>query len=56
MIYDIATGPIANASELDRKIRAIPGVVETGLFVGRADVVLVARESGVERLALAILQ
>ena len=51
LIYDVKTGPIANAAELDTKIRAIPGVVETGLFVGRADVVLVARESGVERLA-----
>jgi ribose 5-phosphate isomerase len=30
-------------------MRAIPGVVETGLFIGRADVVLVASEAGVER-------
>ncbi len=50
LIYDVKTGPISNAGELDTKIRAIPGVVETGLFVHRANVVLVARESGVERL------
>lgn len=50
LIYDVKTGPIANAATLDTQLRAIPGVVETGLFVGRADVVLVARESGVERL------
>jgi ribose 5-phosphate isomerase A len=50
LIYDVKTGPIANAAELDTRLRAIPGVVETGLFIGRADVVLVARESGVERL------
>lgn len=50
LIYDVKTGPIDDVAALDTKLRAIPGVVETGLFVGRADVVLVARESGVERL------
>lgn len=49
LIYDVATGPIADARGLDARLRAIPGVVETGLFVGRADVVLVARDTGVER-------
>jgi len=51
LIYDVACGPIADPGALDRAIRAIPGVVETGLFVGRADVVLVAGATGVERLA-----
>ena len=36
---------------LDRSLRSIPGVVETGLFVGRADLVLVAGDDGVKRLA-----
>ena len=49
-IYDVACGRIADPGALDRALRGIPGVVETGLFIGRADVVLVARESGVERL------
>ena len=49
-IYDVACGPIADPRALDAALRAIPGVVETGLFIGRADVVLVAGESGVERL------
>jgi ribose 5-phosphate isomerase A len=49
LIYDVATGPVADARALDAALRAIPGVVETGLFVGRADVVLVARDTGVER-------
>ena len=49
-IYDLACGPIADAPGLDRLLHAIPGVVETGLFIGRADVVIVARESGIERL------
>jgi len=49
LIYDVACGPIAAAAALDTALRAIPGVVETGLFVGRADVVLVAGANGVER-------
>jgi ribose 5-phosphate isomerase A len=49
LIYDVACGPIADPRVLDAVLRAIPGVVETGLFVGRADVVLVATEAGVER-------
>ena len=51
LIYDVACGPIPEPRALDLALRAIPGVVETGLFVGRADVVLVATESGVERRA-----
>jgi len=51
LIYDVACGPIAEPRVLDAALRAIPGVVETGLFVGRADVVLVAGASGVERRA-----
>jgi ribose 5-phosphate isomerase A len=53
LIYDLAAGPIADPGALDLALRAIPGVVETGLFVGRADVVLVAGPNGVERLARA---
>ncbi|HEY1559178.1 MAG TPA: ribose-5-phosphate isomerase RpiA [Kofleriaceae bacterium] len=50
VIYDVACGPIARPAELDAALRAIPGVVETGLFVARADLVLVADERGVQRL------
>jgi len=50
LIYDVACGPIADPRALDLALHAIPGVVETGLFIARADVVLVARESGIERL------
>jgi ribose 5-phosphate isomerase A len=49
-IYDVHVGPIADPAGLDRALRDIPGVVETGLFVGRADVVIVAGESGVRRI------
>jgi ribose 5-phosphate isomerase A len=50
VIYDVQCGAIDSASALDAMLRAIPGVVETGLFVGRADVVLVASVNGVKRL------
>lgn len=49
LIYDLACGPIHDAAALDRVLRTIPGVVETGLFIGCSDVVLIARESGIER-------
>jgi ribose 5-phosphate isomerase A len=49
-IYDLKVGTIDDPGALDRSLRSIPGVVETGLFVGRADLVLVAEESGVRRL------
>jgi ribose 5-phosphate isomerase A len=47
-VYDLATGPIEKPRELDIHLKTTPGVVETGLFCGRADVVLVARGSHVE--------
>jgi len=40
-ILDCATDPIANPARLDADIRAIPGVMGTGLFCGMADTVLV---------------
>jgi ribose 5-phosphate isomerase A len=49
-IYDVQTGPIAVPRELDVTLKTIPGVVETGLFCARADVVLVAYADRVEKL------
>jgi ribose 5-phosphate isomerase A len=40
-ILDCALGPIADAAKLEADLRAIPGVVGTGLFVGTAQTVLV---------------
>jgi ribose 5-phosphate isomerase A len=40
-ILDCAVDPIADASRFEHDIRSIPGVVDTGLFLGMADVVLV---------------
>ena len=49
-VYDVFTGPMPDPTAVDRALRAIPGVVETGLFIGRADVVIVAGDAGVRRL------
>lgn len=49
-IVDLATGAIADPSRLDRLVRTLPGVVETGLFIRRADIVVVAGASGVTEL------
>src|SRR5262245_43814189 len=40
-ILDCRVGPIADPAELEGRIRAIPGVVGTGLFPGMADAVLI---------------
>ena len=50
LIYDLAVAPISDALALDRALHALPGVVETGLFLGRADVLFVASPTGVRRL------
>lgn len=34
LIFDCAVGPIADPAKLDADLRAVPGVVGTGLFVG----------------------
>lgn len=51
LVYDLHVGPIDDPASLDRELHRIPGVVETGLFVGRADVVLVAAAGAVRRLS-----
>jgi ribose 5-phosphate isomerase A len=53
-VYDVRVPPMDDARAVERALRGIPGVVETGLFLGRADVVLVATSSGVLRLPLAL--
>ena len=43
-------GPIADPAQLEERIGRIVGVVESGLFIGRADPVFVADGQGVHRL------
>jgi ribose 5-phosphate isomerase A len=53
VIYDLRVPPLDAPMELDRMLHAIPGVVETGLFLGRCDLLIVAEASGVRRVARA---
>jgi ribose 5-phosphate isomerase A len=49
-ILDCSFGTIADPATLETRIRRVVGVVESGLFIARADVVFVADMSGVYRL------
>ncbi len=49
-VVDLTTGPISDPAKLDGALHALPGVVETGIFIGRADVVVVAGAAGVRQL------
>ncbi len=49
-IVDCAVAPIADPVALERELRAIPGVIDTGLFLGTADTVLIAEGGGVREL------
>jgi ribose 5-phosphate isomerase A len=50
LVYDLAIAPTTDPARLETALRAVPGVVEVGLFVGRVDVVFVAGRDGVRRL------
>jgi ribose 5-phosphate isomerase A len=45
-VIDCGVKEIRNPARLERDLRAIPGVVGTGLFLGMADLVLVAMRDG----------
>ncbi|TMK24346.1 MAG: ribose 5-phosphate isomerase A, partial [Alphaproteobacteria bacterium] len=47
---DCLFASIEDPAETERRINAIVGVVENGLFVGRSSAVIVASEDGVEIL------
>jgi ribose 5-phosphate isomerase A len=49
-ILDCRFGPIADPARLEQQIAMIVGVVESGLFVGRSSVVVVATMGGTEVL------
>ena len=50
LILDCATQAIVRPEELEAAIRAIPGVVGTGLFLEMASIVLVQRDKQVDEL------
>jgi ribose 5-phosphate isomerase A len=47
-IYDCRFDGIADARKLESEIDAIPGVVESGLFIGMAHVVITATDKGLD--------
>jgi len=47
-IVDVATGPMPDPAALERRLETLPGVVVSGLFVARTDVLVIAGEAGVE--------
>jgi len=50
VIIDADFGLIHKPAELERELKGLPGVVETGLFVKMADIVYIGKRSGVEKL------
>jgi ribose 5-phosphate isomerase A len=50
LLVDLTIAPTSDPAALDRALHAIPGVVETGLFVGHADLVIVSGGGTVERV------
>ena len=49
-ILDCHFGPIADAVALQQQLLAIPAVIDSGLFLGLADTVLIGHAEGVRRL------
>jgi ribose 5-phosphate isomerase A len=49
-VVDVDFGPVVDVKELDLRLKLISGVIETGLFVGMADVVYLGKPDGVEKL------
>ena len=50
VLIDCGTGPIADKAALDAAVRAVPGVLDHGLFLGTASLVLVAEGGQVREL------
>jgi ribose 5-phosphate isomerase A len=53
LILDCGFGPIADAAALEQTLSRVVGVVEVGLFIGMAHLVLVAEDDGVRKLVRA---
>ena len=49
-VVDVDFGPVDDVKELDLQLKLISGVIETGLFVGMADVVYLGKPDDVEKL------
>ena len=49
-IVDVDFGAIADIKELNQRLKLIPGVIETGLFIGIADIVYLGKPDGIIKL------
>ncbi|MBV9786889.1 MAG: ribose-5-phosphate isomerase A, partial [Chloroflexi bacterium] len=49
-IFDVPVGLIHDSRQLDASLRAIPGVMDHGLFIGLADHMIVGGADGVREL------
>ena len=49
-VADVDFGPVDDVKKLDLQLKLIPGVIETGLFVGMADIVYLGKPDGFEKL------
>lgn len=49
-LYDLSVPPLLTPADLDRSLLAVPGVVSTGLFVRRTDLLIVAGPDGVREI------
>jgi ribose 5-phosphate isomerase A len=47
-LLDCDFGSIADGASLERAIKLVPGVIESGLFIGLADVIVIGRSGGSE--------
>jgi ribose 5-phosphate isomerase A len=47
-ILDCDFGPITEAAKLQSALKSLVGVVETGLFIGLATDIIIARADGIE--------
>ena len=50
VILDVVFGEIKNPTELNVKVKMVPGVVETGFFIGLTDIAYLGTSNGVEEL------
>jgi ribose 5-phosphate isomerase A len=50
VVIDAYFGEIVNPAELAVKVKMVPGVVETGFFIGLTDIVYLATNDGLEKI------
>jgi len=49
-VVDVDFGPVDDARELNFQLKSVSGVIETGLFIGMADVVYLGKPEGILKL------